>query len=289
MIPKGKLIIIGGHEDKGAVAGENLTVYHKKKILTHFEILGNLILKAHRAHNEIEIIAAASSIPEDMEQIYINAYKQEGFTKVSFIKVGSQADANSAESVERIYKAHAVFFTGGDQARLVSLLKGTTLLAAIKDKYYNHENFVVAGTSAGAMAIPKVIITGGRIGAALYKDDLQTGPGLNLISGIIVDTHFIKRGRIARLAHAIALNPGSLGIGLEENTALIISGGDHAQCIGSGMVIALDGRKIKNTNISTATQNIPIVVENLQMSIIAEGITYSLKKRKFLKKSSKLL
>ena len=88
------------------------------------------------------------------------------------------------------------------------------------------------------------------------------------------------------MAHAIALNPGCLGIGLEENTALIISGGNHAECIGSGMVITLDGRNIKNTNIGTVTECIPIVVENLQMSIIAEGVTYSIKERKFLKRLS---
>ena len=286
MIPKGKLIIIGGHEDKGDLPGENLTVYNKKKNVTRFEILGKLVQETPRAHHEIEIIAAASSIPIDMEQMYITAYEQEGFTKVSFIKVGSIADAHKPDSVERIKEAHAVFFTGGDQGRLVALIQETPLLQAIRDKYYGHENFIIAGTSAGAMALPEIIITGGLIGAALYKDDIKISRGLNFISGIIVDTHFIKRGRIARLAHAIALNPVCLGIGLEENTALIISGGNHAECIGSGMVITLDGRNIKNTNIGTATEYIPIVVENLQMSIIAEGVTYSIKERKFIKSLS---
>ena len=271
MIPKGKLLIIGGHEDKGEVPGENLNIHKKKTPLTHFEILGSLISKIPRAHHIIEIIASASSIPDEIEELYINSYKQEGFTHVGIIKVNSKEDARDFNLIRRIQGAHAVFFTGGDQNKLVSLIAETEMLTAIKNKYYADKNFIVGGTSAGAMAMSEIIIGGGLIGAALFKGDIRIEKGFDLIKNIIVDTHFIKRGRFARLAHAVTLNPGCLGIGLGENTALIISEGNKATCIGSGMVILIDGRKIISTNIKEVNEEAPIVVENLLISILAEG------------------
>src|ERR1035437_9658871 len=273
MIPKGKLIIIGGHEDKG-VPGESLAVHKKKDSKTHFEILGMLISKIPRAHHVIEIIASASSIPKEMEALYINAYKEEGFTHVAFIKVENKEDARNPESIKRIQSAHAVFFSGGDQKKLVSILANTPLLAAINNKYHADKNFIVGGTSAGAMAIPETIIIRGVIGEALYKGQIKIGKGFDLINRVIVDTHFIKRGRFARLAHAVALNPTCLGIGLGEDTALVITEGNQAECIGSGMVILIDGSKISATNIDEVKPSTPIVVENLIVSILAEGSHY---------------
>jgi len=281
VIPKGKLIIMGGHEEKGIV-GESLTVHKKKISLSHFEILGALISKIPRAHHAIEIIASASFIPDEMEELYINSYKQVGFTHVGFIKVENKEDEINPISIKRIQSAHAVFFTGGEQSKLISLLAQTELLTAIRNKYYVDKNFIVGGTSAGAMVLPEIIITGGLIGAALYKGDIEIAKGFDLIKNIIVDTHFIKRGRFARLAHAVALNQSCLGIGLEEDTALIISEGNRAECIGSGMVILIDGSKMGMTNINDVDDATPIVVENLKVSILAEGSSYLFKEKEFI-------
>lgn len=281
-IPKGKLLIIGGHEDKGEAVGTSLTIHKKKVSKTHFEILGSLISKIPRAHHIIEIIASASSIPLEMEALYIDSYKREGFTHVGIIKVESKEDGHDPVSIKRIQGAHAVFFTGGDQLKLVSLLDQTPLLTSIKTKYYSDQHFIVGGTSAGAMAMPETIITGGLIREALFKEDIKIASGLDFIKNIIVDTHFIKRGRFARLAHAVTLNPTCLGIGLGEDTALIISEGNQAECLGSGMVILIDGSKIAATNIANAKDYTPIVIENLIVSIIAEGSGYLLNEKKFL-------
>ena len=285
MIPKGKLLIVGGHENKGEEdAGENLTI-HKKQISTsHFEILGSLISKIPRAHHIIEIIASASSIPLEMETLYLETFKREGFTKVGIIKVETKEDASNPISIKRIQGAHAVFFTGGDQEKLVSLLAHTELVKAIHTKYYSDKHFIVGGTSAGAMAIPETIITSGLIREALFKEDIKIAKGFDFINHVIVDTHFIKRGRFARLAHAIALNPTCLGIGLGEDTALLISEGNIAECIGTGMVILIDGNDIGITNINDVDATTPIVIENLKISIIAEGSCYSLTERKFITK-----
>ncbi len=280
MTPKGKLLIIGGHEDKGEIQGENLKIHFRKKKQSHFEILGTLIQRIPRAHHVIVIIASASSIPLEMEELYINSYKQEGFTHVRIIKVETKKDAANPESIKHIQSAHAVFFSGGDQLKLISLFKGTKLLEAIKKKYYSDQHFIVCGTSAGAMVLPEIIISGGIIGSVLFKGDIQLCEGFNLIQNILVDTHFIKRGRIARLAHAEAIHPNCLGIGLEENTALLISNGNQAECIGSGMIIILDGNKLKNSNIKNIKKETPITMENIGFTILAEGSCYSLVKRK---------
>lgn len=280
MIPKGRLIIIGGHEDKGEVKGENLDIHKKEKPRSHFEILSSLISKTPRAHHAIEIIASASSIAKEMEELYVNSYKQAGFSHVGFIEVENKKDASDPVAIKRIKGAHAVFFTGGHQDKLIKLLAKTELLSAIKKKYYADKNFIVGGTSAGAMVMPETIIMGGLIAAVLYKGAVKIGNGFDLIKDIIVDTHFIKRGRFARLAHAVTLNPTCLGIGLEEDTALIISEGNRAECIGSGMIILIDGTKITKTNILKARGSTPIVVENLKITILAEGWRYLLKERK---------
>ncbi len=282
MIPKGKLLVVGGHEDKGEPDGKNLAIHKKRKAQTHFEILGSLIQKIPRAHHVIEIIASASTIPQQMEELYIKSYKQEGFTHVGIIKVENIKDAHNPVSIKRVKSAHAVFFTGGDQNKLVRLLAETELLAAIRNKYNTDKNFIVGGTSAGAMAMPQVIISGGLIGSALYKGDIKISKGFDLMKDIIVDTHFIKRGRFARLAHAVALNPSCLGIGLEEDTALIISEANRVECIGSGMVVLIDGSKISSTNINEVDNDTAIVVENLKVSILAEGSCYMLKERKMV-------
>lgn len=276
MIPKGKLLLIGGHEDKGEIEGENLKIHKKKVAKSHFEILGVLISKIPRTHHIIEIIAGASSIPLEMQEVYINSYKREGFTKVGIINVENPKDASNPESIKRVKEAHAVFFTGGDQHELVLLLSQSKLLGAIKKKYFSDKNFIIGGTSAGAMAMPEISIEGGLIREALYKDDIQLMAGLNLIPGIIVDTHFIKRGRFARLAHAVISNPSCLGIGLEEDTALLISEGSHFECLGSGMVILIDGTKMNSSNINQVDSKTAIVAENLMVSILAEGSSYHL-------------
>ena len=282
MIPKGKLLIIGGHEDKGEIKAKSLTVQKKGTTNTHPEILGSLISDIPRAHHIIEIIASASYLPEEAERNYIRSYKDAGFTKVGFIKLESKEDANDLLVIKRVQGAHAVFFTGGDQNRLINKLKNTGVLKAIKKKYLDDKNFIVCGTSAGAMVMPEIIITGGIIGAALFKGDIKINKGFDLIKGIIIDTHFIKRGRFARLAHAITLNPACLGIGLEEDTALIISEGNKAECIGSGMVILIDGNHIHTTNIHTVDKHTPIIVENLKVSIIAERSQYLILERKLV-------
>ena len=155
-------------------------------------------------------------------------------------------------------------------------------MQVIKDKYLHDKDFIVAGTSAGAMAIPNLMICQGGEHEAMLKDDIQIASGLGLLDSCIVDTHFIKRGRFGRLAHAIVMNPEMLGVGLGEDTALIIKNGSDAECRGSGMVVIIDGNQILSTNITEIGNDDPIFVENLKVDILAKGSKFSINDRKMV-------
>jgi len=287
MIPKGKLFIIGGHEERGdqeekGDPEESIKVVKRVKGYEPFEILGALINKTKGSDAFIEIITSASSVPEEIAAGYLKAYQKENYANIGFFHMGKLSKAEEEYYIDRINRAHAVFFTGGDQVRLVSEIGGTEVLKAIAKRYFEDENFILAGTSAGAMSLSNIIIENGLIGEVLFKDDLQIGKGLELIQNVIVDTHFIQRGRFARLAQAVIQNPSCLGIGLSENTSLFITGENEAECKGSGMVIIIDGSELGGNNGATANDNTAIVAENLKVHILADGCKYFLKDKKFV-------
>ena len=280
-IPQGRLLLIGGHEEKIPTGDPDIATEAAMHI-PHFEILGSLINTLPHTHHRIEIIAAASSIPDEMEETYINAYKNAGYDHAGIIRIDNEQEANDPAFVTRIHYAHAVFFTGGDQRKLTTALNGSAVLDAIHKKYYADPHFIVAGTSAGAMSLPEVIIERGIVEEALLKNDLKLGKGFGLINSVIVDTHFIKRGRFGRLAHAVSLQPvGTIGIGLGENGALLIINGNEARCLGSGMIILIDNSNIGATNAATATPDTPIAIEHLKVHILAEGCRYLLREKQF--------
>ena len=124
------------------------------------------------------------------------------------------------------------------------------------------------------------VVCGGGISEALLGSDLHTASGLGLLENCIIDTHFIKRGRFSRLAHAVVINPGNLGIGLGEDTALIITNGCEAECRGSGMVVIIDGAEIEQTNISEVEENAPVYVENFKVHLLVEDCRFNLETRR---------
>jgi cyanophycinase len=277
MIPRGKLLLIGGAEDKE----DNNTpeMKDKNKEFEQFEILKELLPDGN-SKKRIEIITTASDSPEEMKDMYKRAFRKLGYTNVGFLNIENKAQARENEVCERVYKAHAVLFSGGDQFKLSALLGGTDCISAIKDKYNHDTDFVIAGTSAGAMVMSKIMIYEGGVNEALLKDDLKITSGIGIFDTCIIDTHFIKRGRFGRLAQAITMNPEALGVGLGEDTALIIKNGFEAECRGSGMVAVIDGNEIGLTNITEADKDTPIFVENLRVHLLAKGSRYNIKERK---------
>jgi cyanophycinase len=132
------------------------------------------------------------------------------------------------------------------------------------------------------MVMSAIMITGGGLTEALVYRNLLTSSGIGLLNTCIIDTHFIKRGRFGRLAHAIIMNPEQLGIGLGEDTALIIHHGEEAECRGSGMVVIIDGRDIKRTNITNVSEGELVFVEDLRVHLLVKGCKFSLRQRKIL-------
>ncbi|MFA5960181.1 MAG: cyanophycinase [Tatlockia sp.] len=275
MNPKGKLLIIGGAEDK---VDEPPNIREEIKEFTRYEILSELVPGSK--NKKIEIITTGSEVQEEVQAIYQKVFHEMKYTNIDFIPIKTRAEAQDSKYLERADKAGAIFFTGGDQFRLSTILGGTPLVDIIKERYQHDEAFTIAGTSAGAMVMSSVMITGGGATEALIYRNLLTSSGLGILTSCIIDTHFIKRGRFGRLAHAIIMNPEQLGIGLGEDTALIIKNGVDAECRGSGMVVIIDGRNISQTNITEAYIGEPVYVENLKVHLLVKGCRFSLKTRK---------
>lgn len=277
MIPKGTLLIIGGAEDIGEEDDLDKNLLLKAEDSKRYEILRDLL--ASSRNKKIEIITSGSQFQNEVRNRYKRAFNRIGYPNPGFIPIKNRSEANNQEYVKRINHAGAVFFTGGDQFRLSTILGGSSVIDIIHKRYLEDKNFLVAGTSAGAMVMSEVMIIEGGKREALLECDLKTSAGLSIISNCIIDTHFIKRGRFGRLANAIINNPMQLGIGLGEDTALIIKKGDKAECRGSGMVVIIDGKNIGQTNITDAQENEPIFVENLIVHLLVKGCRFSIKKR----------
>jgi cyanophycinase len=276
MIPKGKLLIIGGAEDRA----DDSTPEMAKKNATadRFEILKELT--SAKPSGNIEIITTGSRVPEEIKKMYEKTFKKIGYKKIGFINIGNKLEAKNEEFTEKIKSAKAVLFTGGDQFRISTILGGTKIAKAIHQKYMEDKNFIVAGTSAGAMVMAKIMINRGGISEALLNSDLSIASGLGLLNQCIIDTHFIKRGRFGRLAQAVIGNPGLLGVGLGEDTALIISNGTESECRGSGTVVIIDGSDIRQTNITEAGDDCPIFVENLRVHMLVKGCRFSFRTKR---------
>jgi cyanophycinase len=280
--PKGKLLIIGGAEDKGA--DNRPDIGNDNKEFKPYEILEELLPDGKKSKS-IEVITTASAKkPIEIGEDYLETFDRLGFGNVGLIQIGNKEDGRDRSFMKRVEKAHAVLFPGGDQFRLATILGCTDVLDVIMNKYYTDEDFIVAGTSAGAMAMAKVMIYRGDSNEALLKGDLAISAGLGLLDYCIIDTHFVRRGRFGRLAQAVLMNPACIGIGLGEDTALIISRGNRAECRGSGMVTIIDGKQIRHTNIAYAEEKTPLCVENLKVHILCKGNGFLLKERKFLPK-----
>jgi cyanophycinase len=280
-LPKGKLVSVGGAEDKGTDLEEGFV---QRNRLNFFElgILKRIVNEVGGPQKHIEVITTASSIPDEVGQNYLDAFGKIGCTNIGIMDIRKREDVQKPEYIERIRKADGVMFSGGDQLRLTSIFGGTDIYQILHDRYLEEENFVIAGTSAGAMAMSNTMIYQGKSDLAHLKGEVKLTTGLAFIGNVIIDSHFDKRGRFNRLAQAVASNPQCTGIGLGEDTGVVITEGNQLEVVGSGAVVIVDGRDILHTNITDVGLGEPIAVENLKVSIMVRGNRYLLKQRKFL-------
>ncbi|AZI32109.1 cyanophycinase [Kaistella carnis] len=275
----GKLVIIGGAVNKGSFAETDYD-QNIEKNLNFFErgILRKIINESRlKEDSVIEIITTASQIPQIVGPEYKKAFEFLGAKHVNILDIQNREQANSDEITARATAADVVMFTGGDQLRLTSILGGSRFHDIILMKYLK-EDFIYAGTSAGAAAASENMIYQGSSGEALLKGEIKTTQGLGFIENVIVDTHFVQRGRIGRLFQAVVNNPRTLGIGLGEDTGLFIYK-DIMTAIGSGLVILVDGRFIKDTNLTNIELGKPISIDNLVVHVLSQNDYYDLKSK----------
>ena len=259
LVPKGLLVAVGGNEDKE----HDLFVLQKIVSL----VIDQPVL--------IEVITTASEIPEEVSKMYQKVFDKIENTTVQFIHIKTREDAQKEEYIQRLKKCHIIFFSGGDQLRITSILGGTLFLDTIINKYYTEE-FIVAGTSAGATAMSQTMIFGGESAEALIKGSVNVTAGMGLVQNVIIDSHFIKRGRFSRLMELITSNPGHIGIGLGEDTGIIIRKGYLIEAIGNGLVVIFNGKHIKHSNISSINIGESIAVEDMRVHVLVDGYGYDI-------------
>ena len=210
-----------------------------------------------------------------MGEEYAKAFNYLGAKNVKVLHIEKREQALHQDTFDRIQNADVVMFTGGDQLRLTSILGGTPMHDLILKKYETEE-FVYAGTSAGAAAASQSMIYQGSSSEALLKGEIKITSGLGLIDNVVIDTHFVQRGRIGRLFQAVVGNPKTLGIGLGEDTGLLITDGYKMEALGSGLVILVDGRFIADTNLTQVELGKPISIKNLVVHVMSQRDLYDL-------------
>ncbi|MFD1256328.1 cyanophycinase [Mucilaginibacter terrae] len=290
IVPKGKLIIIGGAVDMGTnlSAEEHIMKPNYMKFFEHGILRRMMNESAHLTASKVEVITTASQIPELVGIEYIKAFNQLEVHNVNVIDIRNREDTQNPEYLDRIRQADVVMFSGGDQLRLSSIYGGTEFLQILKYRYC-HENFIVAGTSAGAAAASTNMIYRGESSEALVKGEVQITAGLGFIDHMIIDTHFVQRGRIGRLFYAVASNPGILGIGLGEDAGLLITEGNMMEAIGSGLTIVVDGRALLQTNIYDVEMGSPVSIEGLKVHVMSIFDKYDLPQHRLvMKKKTKV-
>ncbi len=278
--PKGKLIAIGGAEDKGTNL-ETGDIYRNNLNFFELGILRRVVEEAGGPSSRIEIITTASMIPYEVGENYLNAFGKIGCTNVDVMHIRNRQDTAKKDFLERISSCDAVMFSGGNQLRLSATDGGTEFLRIMKQRYLE-ESFLIAGTSAGAMAMSNTMIYEGNATRAHLKGEVKITTGLGFISSLIIDSHFEKRGRFGRLTQAVAGNPGCIGIGLGEDTGMLITDGNKMEAIGSGLVVIIDGHDIMHSNIADIPDGNPVSIENLKVHFCEKGNGYMIRERKFL-------
>jgi cyanophycinase len=272
---KGTLIPIGGNEDKGIEENEQYTQeFISEGILYH------VVEESGGIDANIVVIPTASSIPVEVGENYIEAFTTLGCKNVTVLDIRSKEDSEKEDSIQLIKNANCVMFSGGDQSKITKKIGGTTIHQILIDRYKNEKGFVIAGTSAGAMAMANEMIAGGSASEAFIKGAVTMYKGLKLIPELIIDTHFIRRGRFGRQSEAVAKHPNLIGLGLAEDTGMIIKNGNDCTVIGSGMVIVFDGSKLTHNNEKILQEGTPMTMANLTVHVLSNGDNYDIKNRK---------
>lgn len=258
----GTLMIIGGAEDK---RGECC-------------ILRRVVQLTKERQGPMIILTTATTQPRKVGREYRDLFCQLGLDEVEIRNIDTRKEANSSRVVDSIVEAATFFFTGGDQLRLTSLLGGTKLASGLYNSYQNGAALV--GTSAGAAVMSSVMIVSGESEEPPRKCTMKLAPGLGFLKGVVIDQHFAQRGRLGRLLGAIAQNPSIIGIGIDEDTGIILQGPSVFTVIGSQTVTIVDGRDLTYSNVSELAPQQPLALFNIRIHILPQGSSYHLEEKR---------
>jgi cyanophycinase len=260
--PKGKLMIIGGAEK-----GED-----------GLAVLETVTKELRRKRHPLLLITAATYSPGNGPHEYIEIFKELGLDRVDVLEIPTRDDAYDEANVKKVEEAGGIFFTGGDQLRITSQIGDSPVYRSITQRYV--EGCMVAGTSAGAAAMPDTMIIGGPSDESNRISTLSMAPGLGLIEGVVIDSHFAERGRMGRLLGAVAQNPRNLGLGIDESTAILVEEGEHFTVIGSGAVYIVDGTGVSYSSLSEASSEGVVTICDVKVHVLGEDERFDLIQRR---------
>ena len=272
---------IGGKEAKNKedeLQQENL----QKKDFYHNGILKEMLLTMRGPDSQVAIITAASEVPQEIAQDYVSALGELGCNNIMPLHFENRDEADKQEHLHYITKCNIVLFTGGDQIKLVNKLRNSQFLSIIRERYINDENFLFAGTSAGAAAMSEFMIMEGGNDESILKGAVKEEEGLSFLPKTIIDTHFMSRGRLTRIVELLLKHDLCTAFGICEDSALIIRQGKIMKAIGSGVIVVLEGGNVGKTNYENIGEFDPIYIEEIKMRILSRGAGYNLEERKFL-------
>jgi cyanophycinase len=263
------LMPIGGNES------------HKKPL-----VLQEFVNRAGGDHADI-VIFPQPSILADTGNEYTALFLKLGARSARSLDFRARVEANAEDFSAAVQSASGIFISGGTQMRLPVLIGGTPLEAAILEAY--RRGVIIAGTSAGAAVMPKVMIGYGKGGATPREGMAHFTPGLGLTEKIVFDQHFRQKDRLGRLIYLIASHPGLLGVGIDENTAAIVEDESSITVTGSGAVTIVDGSKMEATNVAEIERGGAVAVSNIRIHILTEGCSFDVASRQAFIPSLELL
>lgn len=262
---EGNLIIIGGAEDKHGQC----------------EILKQVVDVVGKRQAKLIILTTATEKPQEVGAEYKKVFSELGVDDTEVLNIASRDDANSVENAEKILNSAGIFFTGGDQLRITSILGGTKIYSALQEAY--SKGIPVIGTSAGASAMSDTMIVDGNSNDPARKCTLKMAPGLGLLKESIIDQHFDQRGRIGRLLCGVAENPYMLGVGIDEDTAIRVYPDAHFEVVGTNAVTVIDGKTIKSSNVSELKPDEILTISNVTLHVLSKGYGFDMKNREVLR------
>jgi cyanophycinase len=259
--PIGKLLLIGGGEDKEGDC----------------TLLKEFVRLSKGARARIVVMTVATEHPKESGAEYRKVFKKLGVDDVSVVDVAQREDAQAPEGIEAIKRATGIFFTGGDQLHITALLGATEMDAAIRRRC--EKGAVLAGTSAGAAMMSNSMFIRGRSEVNPRFGSVDLGPGMDFIRGVLIDTHFSQRGRMGRMMAAVAHYPQDIGLGIDENTAMVIEE-EKFEVVGEGAVTVVDGGAMSFSNLPYVSDGESLALFDVKVHVLPAGCGFHLSERK---------